>query len=395
MTAVEQPFGDAADFERHALSLADTGAFAPTQFADPGGASALRPPALPLLLAGVFKVFGHDLDAVRVINALLGVVAVALLYLLVARLFDRRTALVAAALAAVTPSLVFLGGGMLSENLFIPLVLATATLVAWQRDHGGWALAAAAGAVLGVAVLTRSNGLLLALPLLLGLRGGMLPRVVALALLGLALAPWTARNHAEFDRFLPLGTQGGYTVAGQWNGTASSPGVKRAEWLAPVFVHAYRDLFGQPSLDEAEVDAELRSRGLDFAIGHPTAVVQAVAINVQRTFSIHPGHSSLDEIAFQEMGVPEARHGLVRIGGYVLALLALAGAVLLARLRAGPLWLWLFPALLFAGYVVWLGTPRYRIPVDAFLTVPAAIALVALVSRARSRSPERPAPGSS
>ena len=119
---------------------------------------------MPVLLAGVYSVFGHDVDAARVLNALLGVAAVALLYLLVARLFDRRTALLAAALAAVAPSLVFLGGGLLSENLFIPLVLATAALVAWQRDRGGWAIAAAAGAVLGLAVLTRTNGLLLVIP---------------------------------------------------------------------------------------------------------------------------------------------------------------------------------------------------------------------------------------
>lgn len=307
------------------------------------------------------------------------------------RLFDRRTALVAAGLAAVTPTLVFLGGGLLSENLFIPLVLATAALVAWQRDRGGWQLAAAAGAVLGLAVLTRTNGLLLALPLMIGLRGGR-PRAVALVALGLALVPWTVRNYAEFDRFLPLGTQSGYTIAGQWNGTASRPGEERAQWLAPVFVVPFRDLIKQPGLDEGEVDAELRSRALDFATGHPTAVVQAVLINVQRTFSVHPGHSSLDPIAFQEMGVPDGRMAIVRIGGYVLALLALGGIVVIVRRRSGPVWLWLIPALLFAGYIVWLGTPRYRVPVDAFLTIPAAIGLV---SFARSRSPARPAPGSS
>jgi 4-amino-4-deoxy-L-arabinose transferase-like glycosyltransferase len=319
---------------------------------------------------------------------------VALLYLLVARVFDRRTALAAAALAAVAPSLVFLGGGLLSENLFIPLVLGTAALAAWQRDRGGWQLAAAAGAVLGLAVLTRSNGLLLALPLMLGLRGWQ-PRVVALVAIGLTLVPWTVRNYGHFDRVLPLGTQSGYTVAGQWNGTASRPGPKRAEWLAPIFIWPFRDLLGQPGLDEGDVDAELRSRALEFAIEHPTAVIQAVAINIQRTFSIHPGHSSLDEIAFQEMGVPAERMDVVRIGGYVLALLALGGVVIIVRRRAGPVWLWLFPVVLFAGYVVWLGTPRYRVPVDAFLTIPAAIALTAAVSRARSRSPAPPAPGSS
>lgn len=325
----------------------------------------MRPPLYPLLLGAVYRVFGHDLDVARVTNVVLGTVAVLLLYLLVQRVFDRRLALVAAAIAAVLPTLVFLPGGLLSENLVIPLVLGVALLAHDRR-------AVSAGLLLGLAVMTRTNALLLALPLVLALRGsGWRQPALALGCVALTLVPWTIRNAAVFDRFLPTGTQSGYTMAGQWNGPASTPGPQRAEWRLPRSVGAFADVTG----DEAEIDAELRSRALRFARENPGAVVAALVINLQRTFGVHPGHTSLDGIAYTEMAVPEDRWWVLRWSTYALALLALLG---LSRHR-----LWLYPALLLAGYVVWLGTPRYRVPLDPFLAVLAATALMRLRSRAR------------
>ena len=303
-------------------------------------------------------------------GALLGTVAVLLLYLLVERVLDRRLALVAAAIAAVLPTLVSLPGGLLSENLFVPLVLGLALLVNDRR-------AVPAGLVLGLAVMTRTNALLLALPMVMVLWGpGARPwarPALALACTALALVPWTVRNAVVFDSFLPTGTQSGYTMAGQWNGPASTPGAQRAEWRLPRSVAAFADVTG----DEAEIDAELRSRALAFARDNPGAVVTALFLNLQRTFGVHPGHTSLDAIAYTEMAVPEGRWWILRWSTFVLVALALLG------LRRRPLWLWLFPALLLAGYVVWLGTPRYRVPLDPFLAVLAASALMRLRSRAR------------
>lgn len=387
--AAQAPFGDAFDFLRHGERIAAAFEYPATLFADPGGPSALRPPGLPLLLGGIFEVFGTDLDAARVVFALLGTLSVLLLYLLVARVFaDRRLALGTAALAAVLPSLVLLDNGLLSENLFIPLALGVALLVAVHRDRGGWAPAAGAGAVLGLAVLTRSNGLLLALPVVVGLWGarGAARRwaapAIALGCLALVLAPWTVRNAILFERFLPLGTQGGFTIAGQWNGNAADPGPKRAEWLAPPLL--YKELFGRPELDEGDIDAELRSRAIEFAVEHPPVAPTALFLNVQRSFGVHIAHSELNSLAFTEMGIPESRWEWVRISTYALALLALAGAVVALRKRLGAPWLWAFPVLLFAGYVVWLGTPRYRVPVDPFLALLAVIALRAGAARLRT-----------
>lgn len=373
------PFGDAADYDRYGVSLAQAGVFPVTGFADPGGPTALRPPGYPLLLGGVYEVFGRDLTAARAVNAGLGAVAVLLLYLLVARVWDRRRALWAAGIAAVLPSLALLGGGLLSENLFVPLVLGVALLVALQRERGGLALAGAAGALLGLATLTRSTGLVLLLPVLVGLwRGSRAAPAVAVAALLVVLTPWTIRNADEFGRFLPLGTQGGYTLAGQWNGDASKPGRDRAAWALPESVVVFSDLFAKPGIDEGDVDAELRARALDFALQRPTIVPIAAAINVERSLHLPVTHDTLDSSSFTELGAARAGWPWLRIGAWALFVLVIA-AVALRQVRRDHLWLWLFPVTLFAGYVLWLGAPRYRIPVDAFLVIPAALAAVAVL----------------
>jgi 4-amino-4-deoxy-L-arabinose transferase-like glycosyltransferase len=115
-----KPSGDPADYDRHAVALSQTGSFAPTQLAEPNSPSALRPPLYPLVLAGVYEVTGARWTPARILGALLGTTAVALIFLLAAALFDRSTAKWAAGVAAIYPPLVGLSAGLSAENLFIP-----------------------------------------------------------------------------------------------------------------------------------------------------------------------------------------------------------------------------------------------------------------------------------
>lgn len=56
-------FGDAADYQRHGVSIAAGLGYPPTEVASPGTPSAFRPPAYPFLLGGVYAVSG---DSVKV-----------------------------------------------------------------------------------------------------------------------------------------------------------------------------------------------------------------------------------------------------------------------------------------------------------------------------------------
>ena len=369
------PVGDAADYLRNGYVLDAFDRFPTTAIGAPETATALRPPAYPLVMAGVFKVFGFHLTPVRLLGALLGTLTVWLVFDIARRVFDDRTALIAAAIAAIFPPLVWLSASLLSENLFLPLVLAAAACLLRVRGSPRatwWALAA--GGLLGAAVMTRGNGILLAIPMVVATLPRARPTIAAALALLVVLVPWTVRNAGEFDRFLPLGTQSGYTLAGAYNSSAEKPDRFQAAWRNPETTPDYAPLFHKPGIDEGDLDAALRHDARRFATDHPGYVLTVLRLNALRLLDLGPGHTFVSGVSYTEMAIPRAWRWSLRVGLYLTLALALAGAVLVIRDRRGPLWLWLFPLLLFASVVVVLGAPRYRAPVDPFLVMLAAYA---------------------
>jgi len=95
-----------------------------------------RAPGYPLILAGLFLTYGDEppIAAAIVLNAALGTMAIAAVYALAARLFDTRTALLAALISTLYPGALGMSSFVLSEAAFCPLLLAQLLLstMAWQ-----------------------------------------------------------------------------------------------------------------------------------------------------------------------------------------------------------------------------------------------------------------------
>ena len=144
------PAHDAFDYDRHGRSIAAGEGFPESGYVPEGGPSALRPPVYPYLLGGTYALSADSITAGRVVGALFGALAVALLYLIVIRIWGRRVALIAAAMAAVFPSLVLLSQDLLSEQLFLALELG-ASSPCWpfaapeERCGGPWRPGCCAG----------------------------------------------------------------------------------------------------------------------------------------------------------------------------------------------------------------------------------------------------------
>src|SRR5215218_4315515 len=189
---------------------------------DTGRPTAFRPPGFPTFLAAVYTVSDplgiERWTAARVAQAILGSAVVALLGLVAWQLFGRRTGLVAMALGAVFPPGIVLGGSLLTETLFVALMLAAIAAVLADRKAGGdrgWLVAA--GLLCGFAVLTRSNAPALIIPLAIAVAATgdrplrtRLARAAALAgIAALVVAPWTLRNAVALDGFAPVTTEAG------------------------------------------------------------------------------------------------------------------------------------------------------------------------------------------
>src|SRR4051795_13224242 len=205
-----QPVADPADYVRHAISIAHGHGMA-ASFLPGGGPSALRPPAYPYFLGGVFAVSGNSFTAGRLAAALLGVVSVALVGVIAQLLWTRRVAIVAMAIAALYPPFVLLSGTLLSESVGIPLVLALVALVLAYRDEPRprW-VAPVAGVLFALALLDRPALVMFGVPLVLGLwarpwrmRAAWRAPAIAVAAAVLVVVPWTIRNAIEFNDFVP------------------------------------------------------------------------------------------------------------------------------------------------------------------------------------------------
>ena len=392
------PHADSIDYDRNAIFLAEEGRYLPTTQAEVGSPSAFRPPGWPYLLAGVYEVTGARGTAGRVAAAVLGTLSVLLIYLIGDAAFGRTVARWAGWLAAVFPPLVFMSGWLGAESLFVFVMLAAvfATLRARGSPHlVRWALAA--GFACGLAALTRANGMVLIAPVVLALaatagfrlrRPSMRPLLapfVALVAMVVTVAPWTIRNAVVFGEFVPVSTQGGYSMAQVWNADSDTSGPTRG---APRFepVEPYQH---QEGVDEVELDRQLRELALDYAREHPGWVIELAGLNLLRMFKL-AGHESFTYYWNQERDLTASRRAMDSIGLAVVVLLVLV-AVVDPRgrrsLREAPWWLWLFPALVLMSIVLLFGNPRHRASIDPFLILAAAVAVSTLWDRARSRPP--------
>ncbi len=405
------PQTDAYDYDRTAVSLADGHGYPRASvFSGGPGPTAFRPPAYPLFLAGVYAITGtsnpdHRWEAGRIAQALLGVAIVALVMLVASRLFGPCEALIAGAISAVYPPLVFEGTSLLTEPLFTVLMLGGIAAVLRYRsgdDRLRWLLVA--GLLAGLATLARTNGVVVIAALALGvwtLRPRFKPRAlvapsIVLASAALAIVPWTIRNVIELHAFIPVSTQTGVALAGQYNDVAAGD---RATWVAPYQVRRYCPILfkvprcpvkgqGRPkprALGEVEVSSRLSRIARDFALEHPGHVLAAGFWNTLRFLSLE-NPIGLEEEYASLAGQPRGLADLTVYGFWLLAPIAIAGCFTAAARRI-PLFIWLIPPLMLLSVMFVVADSRYRAPVEPIFVLLASCALAWLWRRARGPSP--------
>jgi 4-amino-4-deoxy-L-arabinose transferase-like glycosyltransferase len=392
------PENDAADYDRHAQSLAERNRFPDSSYAAPGSPSALRPPAYPVLLGAVYKAFGSpSWTAGRLVGALLGTLTVLLIYALGRELWGARAGLVGAAFAAVYPPLVMVNGSLLSEAMFLPLMLGVAIVVLWhRRQPDRWSLLVAAGVLCGAAALTRSVGLALLIPALLGAitvasrnrgqRAKAAALVVSTAVL--VVAPWSVRNTLSFDRFVPLSTQNGPTIAGAYNSVAGREDEYWGVWRVPFWLPEFRSLV-RGTLDEAEIDRDLASAARRYGFDNPGYALRLTGANTLRFFDVGPSHALITRTWYAEMGVPPSLRRWTTLAFYVAVALGALGIGFVFRQRRfpnAPLFLWVFPLVMYLSVIPIHGGMRYRVPIDPFVLLPAGV-LAASLPRSRFTPP--------
>jgi 4-amino-4-deoxy-L-arabinose transferase-like glycosyltransferase len=340
---------------------------------------ALRAPTYPLWLATVRAAFGPSTLAVRLAQAALGTAGVWMLMRLTGRHWPessgrgwRSAPVLAGLVAAIEPYSAASSALILSEAVFVPLLLLTLWGLAalWTRPgepiprHWGW-IALAAGVSAGLAVLARPSWALyvpaaLAAWIALAGRGRRLAalRGSALVTLGLvvAMGPWWARNSRVFGRYVPTAL---------WLGASLYDGLRPgADGSSDM---AFLDRPEILRLDETTQDRVLRDRAIAFARTHPGRVLELAAIKAARYWSPWPN-------ADQFSSTP----GNLASAAVTIPLYALIGLGLWGRRRDPRAWVLLVGPLSYfaAVHMIFVSSIRYRIPaiVPAFALAGAGVA---------------------
>ncbi len=405
-TSHYQPLFDAGDYLRHGVALAIYHRY-PVSWLDPNfGPTAFRPPLYPFMLAGLILTFGPAQVVLvgRLTEAVLGTATVAVIGAITWRLWGRRAGRSAILVAAVWPPLLFLHAALMTEALFalLEVLVVLAALVVRSRvaeaRPGAWRWAALCGVCCGLAALTRSNGVLLALVAAVGvwvvkprwsMRALAVPAVLLLATL-LTLTPWMIRDAAAFHRFVPIDTQTGYGMAGYFNDTARLDSGYVGLWSSPQDTARYRPIFYTPRQNEAQMDEALRSSAMRYAAQHPGYIVEGAALNLLRMLGFAPNPRFATKFDNIEQGLSSGTSTLVT-WTFFAGLLLSAAAVLVIRRRPaderGPAFIWVMPILMLVVAAWLIGLPRYRTPAYPFVAMLVGLALSEWPGVLRKRTP--------
>jgi 4-amino-4-deoxy-L-arabinose transferase-like glycosyltransferase len=339
---------------------------------------AVRTPGYPLFLATCQALFGERTLAVRLVQATLGTVSVYLVYRLTRQFTPLQEAaalgapslpggwtgpLVAAALAAINPYYLMMSSLILSEAVFVPLMLASFVGLAllWDlpgRGCGitGWRailVALLSGAAAGAAILVRPSWMLF-LPAVLAMwvlatlhdrracaraaRGALICALGVVVVMG----PWWVRNAMIYGRFVPTAL---------WMGASLYDGLNpKATGASDMSFLFDRDIW---PLDEQDHDAELTRRAVAFAREYPGRVLSLAVVKLGRYWSPWPNAEGFQSkvLGIASAAVELPLFGLMALGGW-------------DRRRDPRAWALLAGPLLYfcALHLVFASSMRYRIP---------------------------------
>ena len=363
-----------------------------------------RTPGYPLFLAGLMSVWPGELPilAARFSGAILGTLSVFLVIISGTRFIGERAGWLAGGLAAIWPEALLSDVLILSECLFVPLMLGQlfcmteiAVRSAAQRNEQKVSrlvvLAVLAGVLSGCAILVRPSGIFF-LPfagmLIVCFSGRRVRWMGLLVMMGLAqtvvMSPWLIRNATLTGKVIPTTLTTGASLYDGLRPTADGGSDMR---FIPEFRH---QLTLQTELPEASedrtksqqiafeiaLDRTMRDAALDWATAHPGDALRLARIKFLRLWNPFPNHDGFSS--------PAIRIVTALTYGPIL-LLALIGTGVFLRRRAGVL-IFATPAIYFTLlHLIFVSSIRYREPPMMALIVLAGGVLLLSDSIARSR----------
>lgn len=280
-----EPSIDAKEYFALGTSLSDDG-----ELCLPDGCRAKRMPLWPATIALADAWQGRELlpHAIFEIQAVLSLMSVIFIALTAAKIAGPSAGLLAGLIAALYAPYRALQASYLCETMVIFLLtgafLAYLSSLRAKSTASTWSAMTAASVALGLAVLTRADAVVMAIPFAIDTLirrnpiGVRIARASALlACVIIASFAWGLRNERTIGRFT-LSTIGGLNFhLGNCDAYAENPGMNNADYAA------FDRLREEGGLSEVEADRRLYAEGRQFALAHP-GVTAANALRKTRVW---------------------------------------------------------------------------------------------------------------
>lgn len=361
--------------------------------------TAYRPPLYPLMLT-VCVAFGPWSNvAIGILHVLLGLATVWLVYRLGVSLGLGNYALLAGAMVACDPILLFWSTRVMTETAAAFLTVLSLIALRWASQPPSAGRLTVAGGCVALAVLCRATFLPWAAIIVL-----VLPmfahtwkdraRIVACFLAGtvIVLGPWVARNQVQFGRPIVATTHGGFTLllgnnpsfyeylrSGAW-GTVWKADAFNRDWESKAPRGTPADELRNDRLAYAEAWRNIRRQ--------PGTFLYSCAVHIGRLWSPLPHQTDADE------GISR-RSARYLVGLWYLAVLPLAAIGALSVFggssgrqswRTGWLWGFLLVAVFTAIHTFYWSNVRMRAPLMPVVALAAAAGTASIVSGRLARA---------
>ena len=373
---------DPVTYDQIARNLVAGRGFSGASFYYPPGSdvpTAFWDPLYPVLLAAIYLVAGHSVPLVRVAQAFLGGIAVWLIFKIGKRLASQDVGLIAAAVTTAYPFFIYYTGQLLTETLFITVILGAFACSLKAEATGSARWFATVGGLAGLSALCRAEAFPFGIALIawtayraagpLGPPIGQALRLAALALIcmGIVMAPWAVRNQLTFGVPIFTTTKLGYNLFKYYHPLMTADQTVRAV--------PFPDL---DDLTEPQREAVLRAEGLRFMTADPARTAWFMLNKLGLLFKLTPSNEVNQRYALLSV----ASFGLLLPFMVSGAMLALRRGTRFASLVAYVLFGIATKAAVFAGI-------RLRMQIEPVLILFAALALSKLLQRVTRPQPGR------
>lgn len=391
------------------FSLDKVSPYAPTMFREPG---------YPAILAAIYRIFGHKIRAVLLLQAFMHALTAVIVYLISSRVFGDRAGFLSGLVAALFPTLANISAYLLSETYFtLLLMLGLWSFCKMVREHSLlWSLFS--GTVFGIVIITKAAALFL--PFVLSAATGLASviarkmnvrlaacLVIVAVVSSVPASAWSFRNSMIFDT-RSIALRGGdalwsraqklndparvvaatacYSIS-EYLGSKLFPEVadKPERYLFKDFDRAFkmRDDYRASGFSDIEIDKIFRKEAVELIFRRPFryvayTVIEAIKMtaftylpvlnepSVRRVFDIHKrGRMALS-----------ALRGIMRFSTYPIILLSLAA--LFIHSGRWESWLPLVSVIIYFNviYSVLDAIGRYAVPLIPLYCILAVSALV-------------------